>query len=102
MDGSGSSRNHGPKTTDPSITECWSWGYNHADRDGPGSGAPGLLVEAWQLMRAPLNLAEYAEIDVYWYRELGAALAAWNEGRSQKRDIAQRLAQATASHRTKR
>lgn len=47
----------------------------------------------------PLNLREYAEIDVYWYRELGTALAAWADGRGQKRAIDQQMAQATASHR---
>lgn len=33
-------------------------------------------------MKAPLNLWEYEQVDVYWYRELRAALAAEAEGRA--------------------
>lgn len=51
------------------------------------------------LARTPLNLREYAETDVYWYRELRAALGAWEDGRAQKRELDQLMAQATASHR---
>jgi len=60
------------------------------------------LIEAWTLARSPLNLREYAEIDVYWYRELRAALGAWEDGRAQKRELDRLMAQATASHREQR
>jgi hypothetical protein len=85
-----------PKTDDPEIVECFEYGRARPTLHAPNGDAPRLLIEAWKYARAPLNLAEYAQMDTRWLSELELALAAFLDGQRQQQDISRQMEEALA------